>query len=59
MLHQTDGEAHVDGDHEESISMDEFRRLLGENMKHKWKEILYNEGDIGNHMCIIDSGIKV
>jgi serine/threonine protein kinase len=50
-----------DNDHGEgsSISMAEFRSLLAENMKHKFfprNHIVYNEGDIGNHMYIINSG---
>ncbi|KAI2489694.1 protein kinase [Fragilaria crotonensis] len=59
LLHHTDGETHDDTDHDESISMAEFRSLLAENMKHKFfpkNHIVYNEGDIGNHMYIINSG---
>jgi serine/threonine protein kinase len=59
LLPHTDGETHVDTDHDESISMAEFRSLLAENMKHKFfpkNHIVYNEGDIGNHMYIINSG---
>eukprot|EP00548_Thalassiothrix_antarctica_P002992 CAMPEP_0194145314 /NCGR_PEP_ID=MMETSP0152-20130528/16685_1 /TAXON_ID=1049557 /ORGANISM="Thalassiothrix antarctica, Strain L6-D1" /LENGTH=755 /DNA_ID=CAMNT_0038845491 /DNA_START=211 /DNA_END=2478 /DNA_ORIENTATION=+ len=43
-----------------SISMAEFQGLLSENMKHKFfpkNHIIYNEGDIGNHMYILNSGI--
>jgi serine/threonine protein kinase len=42
-----------------SLSMAEFHGLLSENMKHKFfprNHIVYNEGDVGNHMYIINSG---
>jgi serine/threonine protein kinase len=59
LLPHSEGESNIDADHDESISMSEFRSLLAENMKHKFfpkNHIVYNEGDIGNHMYIINSG---
>lgn len=56
--HGDGGERQV-GSENESISMAEFRSLLAENMKHKFfprNHIVYNEGDIGHHMYIINSG---
>jgi CRP-like cAMP-binding protein len=58
LLPHGDGERQV-GPKNESISMAEFRSLLAENMKHKFfprNHIVYNEGDIGHHMYIINSG---
>eukprot|EP00546_Thalassionema_frauenfeldii_P010981 CAMPEP_0178925590 /NCGR_PEP_ID=MMETSP0786-20121207/18002_1 /TAXON_ID=186022 /ORGANISM="Thalassionema frauenfeldii, Strain CCMP 1798" /LENGTH=781 /DNA_ID=CAMNT_0020600499 /DNA_START=68 /DNA_END=2413 /DNA_ORIENTATION=+ len=49
----------VDDDEEKSISMAEFQGLLSENMKHRFfpkNHIIYNEGDVGDHMYIINSG---
>jgi serine/threonine protein kinase len=46
-------------DHTDAISMTEFRSLLAENMKHKFfprNHIVYNEGEVGNHMYVIVSG---
>mmetsp|Transcript_13551 Transcript_13551/g.19998 ORF Transcript_13551/g.19998 Transcript_13551/m.19998 type:complete len:784 (-) Transcript_13551:263-2614(-) len=49
----------ADDEENNSISMAEFQGLLSENIKHKFfpkNHIIYNEGDIGDHMYIINSG---
>jgi len=48
-----------DASTDSSISMAEFQGLLSENMIHKFfpkNHIIYNEGDVGDHMYILNSG---
>lgn len=55
----------VDGDGEDGevgvidMTMSDYNDLLSENMKQKYfpkNHVVYNEGDIGNHMYLINSG---
>lgn len=52
-----------DGDHDKSstnISLSDFSNLLSENMKNVYfskGNTVYNEGDLGNHMYFINSGV--
>ena len=44
----------------ETMSLSEFSNLLGENMKNRYYprgHTVYSEGDIGNHMYFINSGV--
>jgi serine/threonine protein kinase len=44
----------------ETISLSEFSNLLGENMKDRYYprgHTVYSEGEIGNHMYFINSGV--
>lgn len=44
----------------ESLSLSDFSNLLGQNMKNRYfprGHTVYSEGDIGNHMYFINSGI--
>ena len=59
LLPHVPGENQIADDCHESISMVECRSLLAENMKHKCfpsNHIVYNKGDLENHMYIINSG---
>jgi serine/threonine protein kinase len=44
----------------ETLSLSEFSNLLGQNMKNRYfprGHTVYSEGDVGNHMYFINSGV--
>ena len=53
------GAAEKDGD-DSNITLSDFSNLLSQNMRNVYFEkgqVVYDEGDIGNHMYFINSGV--